>query len=470
MKITGEIREVHKKLSQCSFKFLEFVEKNPESLNYANYSDLECDDVMVYLQPWPTFINRQMKNEIKDAAAKVVNLIKSIPRRLFDNDPEKISSYFEITLEEAELALFKVTEKHLNNVLGRGDFIMTPLGELKCIEYNIASNIGGWQLPIWQGMYMKNPIIAKFIGEYRIKINDENLISILLKHLIDTIDHSNVYRDEPVNTAIVVPNIKPGVEPSQQEKYIDLLYKKILKKKYGLPAPGGVEGKIFFCDYSHLRVSGDSLYYNSMRLNCVLEFYGGYVPFSVLGIWAKGGVNIFNGPVTMITANKLNLALLSQHEDSELFTPGERESIKKYIPWTRKMCDGETMDSYKGEEIRLKDFIIAEREKLILKPSNGYGAEGMCPGKHMSAEEWGEAVRKAFKEKAWVVQECIESASFLYQSGETGSAPHNVVLGIFMAGPNYAGAWMRILRSSADKGIISSHQGAYDAIILEVDE
>ncbi len=467
MEINNKIKTAHEMLSQCSLKFLEFVGKNPESLDRSNYSDLKWENE---LQPWPAFINGNMKNEFNDAAAKVMNLIRSVPRRLFDNDPAKVSSYLEIPLEKAEMALIKVSDKQLNNLLGRGDFIMTPRGELKCIEYNIGTNIGGWELPILQSMYRQHPIIAKFIEEYRIKINEENLISILLEHLIDTAVDSNLYRDEKINTAIIIPNCRPDAETLQKEKYFHQLYSTILKRKYGGTGPSGIGGEFFFCDYPHLRVSGESLYYNSKRVDIIMEGYSEYIPFNIYKVWANGGVNILNGPVTMIMANKLNVALLSRYEDSELFTPAERETIKKHIPWTRKMCDGETMDSYRGEKIRLKDFVIANREKLILKPSDRARGDGMCPGKHMSAEDWEEAVRIAFKERAWVAQECVESASFLYQYGKKDYAPHYAVLGIFMAGQNYAGVYTRVHRDSTHKGVVSTHFGSQETVLFLVDE
>ena len=70
----------------------------------------------------------------------------------------------------------------------------------------------------------------------------------------------------------------------------------------------------------------------------------------------KGNLVLCNGPVARIVSNKLNLALLSEHQDTDMFTLEERETIKKHIPWTRKIVD---VDSA---------FLLDRREHLVLNP------------------------------------------------------------------------------------------------------
>jgi len=74
-----------------------------------------------------------------------------------------------------------------------------------------------------------------------------------------------------------------------------------------------------------------------------------------------------------VLSSKLNISLLSEHEDSDLFTLEEREIIKTYIPWTRKTVPGLT--TYKGEPVRLEDLVTSARERLVLKPSQGYAVK-----------------------------------------------------------------------------------------------
>ena len=85
MELTEDIISTHKNLSNYRAKFLEFVQKKPESLERWNFRWFKRHDKQVALQPWPTFINRYQKNE------------------------------------------------HIENLLARGDYLYSRVG-FKCIE------------------------------------------------------------------------------------------------------------------------------------------------------------------------------------------------------------------------------------------------------------------------------------------------------------------------------------------------
>jgi uncharacterized circularly permuted ATP-grasp superfamily protein len=167
-------------------------------------------------------------------------------------------------------------------------------------------------------------------------------------------------------------------------------------------------------------------------------------------------------------SSKLNLALLSQHENSDIFSPGERETIKKYIPWTRKTIAGEV--NYGTDKVKLEEFVFANKERLVLKPSMGISGAGIHIGKNTPADQWKKIVDQVFKEKNWVVQEYVESFSFVYQRGETGCAEHIVVWGLFVFGSHYGGAWARLLPIDNKCGVVNSFKGAEESVILEVEE
>jgi uncharacterized circularly permuted ATP-grasp superfamily protein len=170
----------------------------------------------------------------------------------------------------------------------------------------------------------------------------------------------------------------------------------------------------------------------------------------------------------MLVSNKLNIALLSEHEESELFTPDERESIKKYIPWTRKTAPGQTR--YQGETVNLETFVLANKEKLVLKPSFNLGGEQILIGLYTSQPEWEKEINKAFHQKAWLVQEYIKPTAYLFQEGEEGCAAHSIVWGIFVFAGTYAGSFLRTLSTESNKGIINTHQGADISVVFEVRE
>ncbi len=145
MKIANEVYEAHRGLSTCSANFLEFVKENPESSDRSNFQNIVSDKVYAYFrsQPWPTFIDKETRQKMEEAAVKVYDLIAGIPGRLFNFDHRKMSSYYHISENEMDMILHGVDAYHMSGLLGRGDFVLSPSGELKCLEFNMSANLGG---------------------------------------------------------------------------------------------------------------------------------------------------------------------------------------------------------------------------------------------------------------------------------------------------------------------------------------
>ena len=69
----------------------------------------------------------------------------------------------------------------------------------------------------------------------------------------------------------------------------------------------------------------------------------------------------------------------------------------------------------------------------------------------------------------WIVQERVESKPYLYPPAPGAApVPHTVVWGLFCAGWQYAGAWLRMLPQESGNGIVNSVLGAAEAALLEV--
>jgi hypothetical protein len=462
MKVIKELKEAHKRLSKVNVDFIEFVEKNPGSLKRSGFNLLELNDELFKLQPWPTFINRENKKEFRHASVKLFDLIKGVPRRLFDNDPSRISKYFGIPPDRVKHQLEGVDDEHIDSLLARGDFILSDSFGLKCLEYNVSACLGGWDLPIWESLYLNTPLIAKFFKEYRIKINNGNLYSISLAHILGSALGKFSDEDGEVNIALVTSRFVESARSTAQI-YLDQLYKEILQQQ-SRPLKGG----IFMCDFPYLTVGDDCVYYKGKKIHIIVEMYNGAVPPKIMKLFKSGQVSLINGPITGLLSDKLMLALLSDHETSDAFAPREKEIINKYIPWTRKIAPGETR--YQGERVNLKSFILSNREKLVIKPSNGYGGQDVYVGGNTSEKEWEQALERAVNRKNWLVQEFVNSSPALYQTGENECGPNYTVWGFFVFGSLYGGGWVRVMPEKENKGVINCHQGATVSVIFEVDE
>lgn len=460
MPIPQDILEVHQGLSNCSGKFLDFTAKNPASLKFSNYSMLNLNDDLIRLQPWPTFINRDKKKEMQEASTRVFNLIKSIPVRIFANNTGEMGRYYETPAEEVKSQLAGVDDRHLNHLLARGDFILSRSG-FKCIEFNVTANLGGLQVPFWESLYLNTPVISEFLREYDVRINKNNLLSALLEHLIDAALEKFTDFDDGMNVVIAIRGYSGKYYP--MELYLNELYKKKLHSR-----DSKLRGKIVICDLGKLVISADHVFYEDKRIHNLIEMYHGSLPDEITAVFKAGNICIYNGPITGLLSNKLNLALLSENKDTGIFSDREREIIGKYIPWTRKITAGTFFDG--REKIDMVDYIISNREKLIIKPALGYGGWGVYIGQNTMAGEWEKIVKNAAKEKKWLAQEYVQSYPYLYQAGDDGCAVCDAVWGFFVLCSEYAGSWVRVLPREKSRGVINCHQGATVSIVFETEE
>ena len=65
---------------------------------------------------------------------------------------------------------------------------------------------------------------------------------------------------------------------------------------------------------------------------------------------------------------------------------------------------------YLGKEIDLLEFIVANRERLVLKPNDDYGGHGISIGWNSDGGTWEEALRMAVVNGDYLVQERVPTA------------------------------------------------------------
>jgi hypothetical protein len=462
MIVNEEILKTQESLSKVNIDFLEFVEKNPNTLKRSSFKLLELNDHLFTLQPWPTFINKKTRETFKDASLKLWTLIQGIPKRVFNNDPDKISKYFEIPVKVIELQLEGITDDHIKNLVARGDFIFSPTG-LKCLEYNVSVNLGGLQVPIWESLYLNTPILSPFFKKLQLKTYNENLFSLLLEQIIWA-PLKNAREGDEINTAVAMEAYVVGDQDNSFKTYLNQLYKKILQSKNK-----SLTGEVILCDYQHLRIEDNYVFFKEKKIQALAEMYHGLVPPRILAVFKAGNISLTNGPITNLLSNKLMLAVLSDYETFDVFTDEEIKIIDSYLPWTRKIKPGPT--TYGKQRIEnLEDFMLSNKDKLVIKPYGALGGEGISVGSKCTETQWKEAVKNAMNKKNWLVQDRVEYRGGLYQSGETGCAQHDMVWGFFVFGSTYAGAWVRVMPRDNNRGIINCHQGATVSVIFEVDE
>jgi hypothetical protein len=92
---------------------------------------------------------------------------------------------------------------------------------------------------------------------------------------------------------------------------------------------------------------------------------------------------------------KASLAVLSDERNAYLFSKDEQAAIQRHIPWTRRVEERTTL--LDGADVDLLPFVLANRERLVLKPNDEYGGKGVVLGWDASEADWQQAVDEALR-------------------------------------------------------------------------
>ena len=105
---------------------------------------------------------------------------------------------------------------------------------------------------------------------------------------------------------------------------------------------------------------------------------------------------------------KALLDLLTDDLVTAKFPANERKAIKTFVPTTRVM--GERKAFWDGLEIDLPEFVLENRERLVLRPNGENEELPVFEGTSMDETQWERACKRALRER-YVVQESVPFAT-----------------------------------------------------------
>lgn len=463
MRLDEEIRASHRDLSEVSEEFLSHIEElcrsgpvpSPKPTPVPGWTPRYT------VQPWPVFMGERKREEFRRASAEVTRLVKSIPDRVFQRDPVEMSRCFGMGSPHL-LALFLEPPDGVPEAVVRCDLIDDG-EDLKCVEVNISTRLGGWDLRYWQLAYREHPPVTSFTQPRGMEPFYQDPFDGLFRHMARQAWEAGLCEDMEANVVIRLgPGWKTnpeGVRPFN-EMYAEILREIDPRLKGEISVTGASAG---------LSAQRGKLLANGTRVHSLLEFTEEPTPIVATRCFKAGSLQIYNTTLANLLGDKRTFALLWEGIDSGIFTGADAESIRRYIPWTRRMVSG--VVSYRGRSGPLADIVIANRETLVLKPASGAGGMGVTVGRRASADEWRHAVDTALRDTgAWIAQEVVTSRPYAFIDQATDTLkPHDGVWGIFCFGESYGGSFLRTLPKDEGTGVINAHRGAAEAVIFETD-
>jgi hypothetical protein len=395
----------------------------------------------------------------------LVRLVKSLPRRVFADDPERLRDFY--GLPSAGLVRSMIEEPNgLAGAVGRGDFLESSAG-LQCLELNLVSDLGGWQAPLWAEGYLRVPAFARFLAGRGLRVACRDTVALLFEHVVgEALELGRAHGE--LNVALVLPEGAVG-QVSALEPWLAARYAEVLRR-----AAPSMAGALSLLSYPEVREGGGGLWAGGRRIHAAVEVHQEGTAAPAYRAFRAGTLKLFNAPVRTILTDKRNLALLSELADrGEVLSGEERELVRRHVPWTRRLAAGTT--GWKGSEVHLPGHVLAARQELVIKRAREGQGAAVYLGAATPEPAWRDLVTRALADGDWVVQERVRSLPYVHQHGERGWGLHDVVWGLFVFGDRYGGAFLSLSpRGEAGEGgdggsgVVNLTRGASAGVVLEV--
>jgi uncharacterized circularly permuted ATP-grasp superfamily protein len=133
--------------------------------------------------------------------------------------------------------------------------------------------------------------------------------------------------------------------------------------------------------------------------------------------YRDGAVCMINSFRTELVQKKAMFSLLTDETVTGKFPASERKAIRDHIPWTRVVSAAKT--TYEGKSVDLPEFILKNREKLVLKPNDPSGDQHSYRGWQIDEGAWERALKSATR-SPYVVQERVEPVRALFPVSQLG--------------------------------------------------
>lgn len=452
----ASLRANHAALSPLWAQWLDFAARRPDCSEAASFGDLgQVEANAGYaVQPWPTFVDQRHLTELARLNNGLCKLIGSLPSRVFGEDFAALLEFYGHGPEMLPLVRFAHKRpQHLDYLVGRSDLLQTRDG-FRCLEFNVSARIGGFQ----NGYLARNlrvPVLDHFLAESGAEVRWFDVVRRLQAHCIGCVLRH--FRLPEVNIAVQVNGIDELALRTQAE--FEEAFHAVLA---GL---GGVRGSVQMATPDDLEARGGMLYLGDTRIHLVLETNSGPSTPATYRCWMNDAVLLLDGPLTPILADKRNLALLSELADSDLFDEAERQLIRQVVPWTRRLSSI-SVAGRPAPGLGAADLIERQAE-LVIKRATGSGGTEVVLGAGVGGADWSRHVQTALAQGDWIVQERLESLLYLYQLGDRGSFPHEVIWGPMTFGDRYGGDTMRVA-PIGKPGVVNASRGARIGVLWEV--
>ncbi|MCC5909429.1 MAG: glutathionylspermidine synthase family protein [Clostridiaceae bacterium] len=154
------------------------------------------------------------------------------------------------------------------------------------------------------------------------------------------------------------------------------------------------------------------------------------------------------GPIrSQIIHNKNIFSILHDENKTFFLTEKERNFVKQHIPYTTK---------FDADNKEMIEFIINNKDQLVLKPTDKYASYGVYIGRDFSTEMWKEIIEERVGQDYLIQQFCdIPKKPMAMFTGEDVTfVENNHIIGLFMYNEKLQGIYTRTGRENVIGSVV----------------
>jgi hypothetical protein len=344
----------------------------------------------------PLLVEGQIYDEALKSAELVLRAIERIAPALAAD--EVLREYLRLTPFEEELLTLPAGYEG-PEASGRLDGALGADGVIRFIEYNADSPGGLLYGHVLGELFGRTRLLEEFGKRYPVEVAD------VRGRLTTTLLES--YREWLGGGRSAIPRIAivdwAGVATREEFEICRRHFESL-----GIPTiittPEELQYRGGWLQVEDFRVT---LVYKRVVISELIERYGaeGVRQHPLFRATRERAACLINGFRAHVLTNKTLFAVLSDPVFDYLFRDDELPALRRHIPWTRLWHEGLT--SYHHRRVDLPEFALANRERLVLKPTGGYGGRGVTLGWECADSEWATALEEAL-EGRFILQERVE--------------------------------------------------------------
>ena len=350
----------------------------------------------------PHLIGRGDWEELRGTSRRVLELLARVARRAFGGDIRRLCGF--LGTPEAEVRWVALDPGEPDVVWSRLDAFVTPRGP-RFIEVNSDAPAGFGYADGMARLFAELPVFQEVARRFKVSYaaSTPGLVEAVAAEY-----HARGGRDAPRVAIVDFASVKTRADQ-------ELIREAFLERDISCALADQRE-----CELRAGRFQAGAFEANVIYRRAVLSELVACEP-EVKGFfdaYVAGAALFVNSFRCRLSEDKAFFALVTDESFAELLTDDERALVARCVPWTRKLEERRTAS--RGRSLELVPFVLAERERLVLKPTHAYGGKSVLIGSETPAGLWQEAVRRGLG-GPFVVQEREPIPEEAFPSFESGS-------------------------------------------------